>query len=129
MARNRDQHAVRADMPQPERHPIFIATVDSLPPPHQILGLVEATLAAPSGVVPTEALLDLLEKEAVAMGADGVIGIRLSHLTLPGASRARLLGRVTDHYGSTVVALALGTAVRIMHDSGQPHRCHRTRTA
>jgi hypothetical protein len=129
MAWNRDERATRADMRRPERRPIFMATVDSLPQPYQILGMVEATLAAPSGVVPTDALLDLLEKEAVGMGADGVIGIRLSHLTLPGASRARLIGRVTDHYGSTVVAFALGTAVGLVHDSGQPHRYRRQRTA
>ncbi len=44
MASNRDQRASRTDMPRPDRRPIFMATVDSLPQPYQILDLVEATL-------------------------------------------------------------------------------------
>src|SRR3981081_3493832 len=118
MSWNRGQRAVHADVPQPERHPVFMATVDSLPQPYQILGLVEATMAVQSGVVPTAGLLDLLEREAVAMGADGVIGIRLNHVTLPGASRARLFGRVVDHPGKAVVGFAIGTAVSMQSDPG-----------
>jgi hypothetical protein len=114
----RRQRAVHADASQPERHPVFMATVDSLPEPYQILGLVEATMAVQSGVVPTAGLLDLLEREAVAMGADGVIGIHLNHVTLPGASRARLFGRVVDHYGNAVVGFAIGTAVSMLSDPG-----------
>jgi uncharacterized protein YbjQ (UPF0145 family) len=91
-----------------------MATVDSLPQPFKILGLVQATMAATSGVVPRARLLDLLETEAATMGADGVIGIRMSRLSLPGASRARLIGRVIDHYENTVVAVALGSAVRLL---------------
>jgi hypothetical protein len=106
-----------------------MATVDSLPQPYQILGMVEATMAVQSGVVPTAGLLDLLEREAVAMGADGVIGIRLNHVTLPGASRARLLGRVVDHYGNAVVGFAIGTAVRVLSDPGAARRCGHSRSA
>ncbi len=91
---------------------VLMATVDFVPEPYRILGLVEATVTVPSDVAPTGPLLDLLEDEAVDLGADGVIGIRMSQLTLPGASRARFVGRVTDHFENIVVATALGTAVR-----------------
>ncbi len=95
-----------------ERSHILMATVDFLPEPYRILGLVEATVTVPSDVAPTGPLLDLLEDEAGDLGADGVIGIRLTQITLPGASRARFVGRVTDHFENIVVATALGTAVR-----------------
>jgi uncharacterized protein YbjQ (UPF0145 family) len=88
-----------------------------------VLGLVEATMAVSNGTVPTARLLDLLENEAVAMGADGVIGIRLSQFTLPGASRARLIGRVIDHFGNTAVATALGTAIRRSSVADASHCC------
>jgi hypothetical protein len=41
-------------------------------------------------VAPAATLLDLLVPGRCD-GADAVIGIRLSHLSLPGASRARLI--------------------------------------
>ena len=101
-------------MSAPAKHShILMATVDFLPEPHRILGLVEATVTVPSDVGPTGPLLDLLEQEAVGLRADGVIGIRVSQITLPGASRARFVGRVTDHFENLVVATALGTAVRL----------------
>jgi hypothetical protein len=109
---HRTPPAPRPVPPQPERPAILMATVDSLREPYQVLGLIEATTAAPAGITPTAQLLRL-ENEAVAMGADGVIGIRLSHHAVPGRSRARLIGRVVDHYGGTVLAVALGTAVRL----------------
>ena len=114
-----------------ERARILMATVDSLPEPYRILGLVEATVAVTTDVAPTAQLLDALEDEAVGLGADGVIGIRLSQITLPGTSRARFVGRVTDHVENTVVATALGTAVRRLpasqHGGVHPRQCCRSR--
>src|SRR6266511_6329656 len=72
--------------PRPEPPAILMATVDSLAEPHQILGLLDAAMAAPTGIVPTARLMDLLANEAAAVGADAVIGIRLSQFTIPGAS-------------------------------------------
>ncbi len=103
-----------------------MATVDSLPQPYQVLGLVDAAMAAPSGIVAMANLMARLADGAAAMGADAVIGIRLSQLTLPTASRSRLLGRLTDHIQNTVVAVALGTAVRQGADA-RPHPCGRLR--
>ena len=116
---------------QAKRSHILMATVDTLPEPYRILGLVEATVTVPSYVAPTGHLLDILESEAVGMGADGVLGIRMTQITLAGASRARFVGRVTDHVEHTVVATALGTAVRRLasggRDAGHRHyaRCSR----
>jgi hypothetical protein len=102
--------------PQPPpaaRPPVLMATVDSLTEPYQILGLVDASMAAPTGIVPTARLMDLLADQAAEIGADAVIGIRLSQFTPPVASRFRLIGRrVTDHLANTVVATAIGTAIR-----------------
>jgi hypothetical protein len=58
-----------------------MATIDSLPQPYEVLGLVYAAQAATAGIVPTSQILDRLADEAAAMGADAVIGIRLSQLT------------------------------------------------
>ncbi len=118
---HRTPPAPRPVPPQPERPAILMATVDSLREPYQVLGLIEATTAAPAGIAPTAQLLDLLENGAVAVGADGVIGIRLSHHAVPGRSRARLIGRVVDHYGGTVLAVALGTAVRLAAGDRHEH--------
>jgi hypothetical protein len=101
-----------APQPAPARAAILMATIESLPQPYEVLGLVYAAQAATAGIVPTGQILDRLADEAVAMGADAVIGIRLSQLTLPVASRSRLLSRAVEHYQNTVVAVALGTAVR-----------------
>jgi uncharacterized protein YbjQ (UPF0145 family) len=98
-----------------------MATVDMLPQPFEVLGLVHASTAMLADYFPTNHLLDVLENEAASMGADGVIGIRVSEVTIPGASRGRLLGRVTDHYGGMVMATALGTAVRLL-SSADPGR-------
>jgi uncharacterized protein YbjQ (UPF0145 family) len=94
-----------------DRSHILMATVDSLPEPFQILGLVHATTTVPSDAAPTDQLLDMLESEAVRMGADGVIGIRLSQVVVPGASRARYVGRITEHVENALMATAMGTAV------------------
>jgi hypothetical protein len=117
---------------QAERPPVLMATVDSLPHPYQVLGLVDAAMATPSGIVPTASLMARLADKAVDMGADAVIGIRLSQLTLPMASRAKLIGRVTEHIQNTVVAVALGTAVRLLPAGGssgiaRPRPCGRLR--
>lgn len=96
---------------------VLMATVDTLPQPYEVLGLVEASAWTESGVVETSGLMDLLAQEAVDMGADGVIGIRLSYMTLPGASKERFVGRITDH-GHVVVGVAIGTAVRRLRTTG-----------
>ena len=57
--------------------------------------------------------MDMLVNEAMAMRADGVIGIRLTQVALPVASQTAPLGRVTDHHVNSVVTTALGTAVRL----------------
>lgn len=90
---------------------VLMATVDTLPEPYQVLGLVDAAMAASTGIVPVANLMMTLADKAAAVGADAVIGIRLSQLTLPTASRTRVTGRVTEHVQNTVVAVALGTAV------------------
>ncbi len=93
---------------------VLLATVDTLPWPYEILGLVEAALSATSGIVPTAHLMARLQDQALAWGADAVIGIRVSQFTLPGASqvfRAGWFGRV-EHRENLVVAIAIGTAVR-----------------
>ncbi len=62
--------------------------------------------------------MDRLHDQALAWGADAVIGIRLSQITLPGASqvfRAGRFGRV-EHRENLVVAIAIGTAVRELAD-------------
>lgn len=108
------------DPPGPNRPGLLVATVDTLPEPYAVIGLVEAAIAVPIHVVPTTRLFDELEHQAAAMGANAVIGVRLSQLTVPGTSRARLVGRVVDHDGGSVLAIALGTAVRV--DCGERHR-------
>jgi hypothetical protein len=50
-------------------------------------------MATPTDIVPTARFMDRLAAEAVAMGADGVIGIRMSQLTnrlRPPRARAHL---------------------------------------
>jgi len=115
-------------LPQPRRPRAFMATVDSLPQPYEIVGLVHAASTVPVDVFPTTHLLDMLEDQAASMGADGVIGIKVSQVAVPGTSRERVLGRVTDHYGGMVVATALGTAVRLQSSTepGQRHGCSRS---
>jgi hypothetical protein len=107
---------MRRSRPAPQlasaRAAILMATIEFLPQPYEVLGLVYAAQAATAGIVPTSQILDRLADEAVAMAADAVIGIRLSQLTLPVASRSRLLSRAVAHYQNTVVAVALGTEVR-----------------
>ncbi|TMC03763.1 MAG: hypothetical protein E6J41_26555 [Chloroflexi bacterium] len=98
---------------QPESSAILMATVDTLPEPYHVLGMVDAVLTGPPGMVPTSRLMDILANEAVAMGADGVIGIRLTQVAVPVASQAGPFGRVTDHYVNSVVTTALGTAIRL----------------
>ena len=93
---------------------VLLATVDTLPWPYEILGLVETAMSAGSGIVPTARLMARLQDHALAWGADAVIGIGLSQLTLPGASRvfrAGWFGRI-EHRENLVVAMAIGTAVR-----------------
>ncbi len=91
---------------------MLMATIESLPHPYEVLGLTYAAMAATSGIVPTGRLMDRLADQARAMGADAVLGIRLSQLTLPVASKPRPLSRVVEHYENQVIAVALGTAVR-----------------
>ena len=98
----------------PSRPVALMATVDTLPERYEVLGLVHASEQIAAGYLPTERLLDMLAQEAAAMGANGVIGIRMSQVAVPGMSRERLLGRVTDHYGAVVTAIAMGTAVRLL---------------
>jgi len=98
---------------QPELPAILTATVDTLPEPYQVLGMVDAVLTGPPGIVPTSRLMDMLSNEAVAMGADGVIGVRLTQVALPIASQTAPLGRATDHYVNSVTTTALGTAIRL----------------
>ena len=107
--------------PPPQRPQVFMATVDTLPQRYEILGLVHASERIAAGYFPTNLLLDGLANEAASMGADGVIGIRISQVSILGVSRERLLGRVTDHYGGAVMATALGTAVRML-SPGHPGR-------
>ena len=125
MVRHGDSHLPGPDQ---EESTILLATVDTLPEPYQVLGLVEASVTGPADASPTSRLLDLLEEEAIRMGADGVIGIRLSLVTVPGASQGRLVGRVVDHFG-TVAGAVLGTAIRRLSasdhgDARHPGRGH-----
>jgi hypothetical protein len=112
MARNPTPNP-QAGSPQPEHAAILMATVDALPEPYEVLGMVDAVLTGPPGIVPTSRLVDMLANEAVAMGAAGVIGIRLAQVALPVASQAGIVGRVTDHYVNSLVTTALGTAIRL----------------
>jgi hypothetical protein len=96
---------------------VFLATVDMLPQPYELLGLVHASEQMPAGQFATNRLLDALEDRAAAMGADGVIGIQVSQVAIPGMSRERLLGQVTDHFGGIVMATVMGTAVRMLPHS------------
>jgi hypothetical protein len=107
MSRSRTAPVQSSDPPA-----ILMATADTLPQPYEVLGLVYVTMAVTAGIVPTGGLMDKLAGEAIALGADAVIGVRLSQLALPVASRARLLSRATEHHQNTAVAVALGTAVR-----------------
>jgi hypothetical protein len=102
--------------------------VESLPQPYEIVGLVHAASTVPVDVFPMTHLLDMLEDQAASMGADGVIGINVSQVAVPGASRERILGRVTDHYRGWVVATALGTAVRLLSSAepGSRQACSRS---
>ncbi len=61
------------------------ARFGTLPWPYEILGLVDAAMSATSGIVPTAHLMARLQDQALAWGADAVIGIRVSEFTLPGA--------------------------------------------
>jgi hypothetical protein len=103
-----------AAQPPPDQSSILLATVDYLPWAYEVLGLVEAAMGQVSGIGPTARLMARLRDQALAWSADAVIGIRLSQLTLPGASRvfrAGWFGRV-EHSENMVVAIAIGTAVR-----------------
>ena len=113
MARNPTTPNPPGGSSRPEVPAILMATVDSLPEPYHVQGMVDAVLTGPPGMVPTSRLMDMLANEAIAMGADGVIGIRLTQVALPVASRAAPLGHVTDHYLNSVMATALGTAIRL----------------
>jgi len=102
---------------------VLLATVDTLPWPYEILGLLETAMSAGTGIVPTARLIARVPDHELAWGADAVIGTRLSQFTMPGASqvfRARLFGRE-----NLVVAIAIGTAVRQLpgEDAGR-HRRH-----
>jgi hypothetical protein len=93
---------------------VILATVDTLPWPYEILGLVETAMSAGTGIVPTARLMARLQDHALTWGADAVIGIRLSQFTLPCASRvfrAKWFGRI-EHRENLVVAIAIGRAVR-----------------
>ncbi len=116
-----------ASQPEPDPPPIVMATIDSLAQPYEILGLVHTAMMATSGIVPTARLMNSLANQAMAMGADAVIGIRLSQLMLPVASRARLFSRAVDHFQNTVVAVALGTAVHQL-PAGDPSGIARPRS-
>ena len=112
---------------------VLLATVDTLPWPYEVLGLVDAAMSAVSGIVPTARLMAGLHEQALAWGADAVIGIRLSQLTLPGASRlfrAGWFGRI-EHRENLVVAMAIGTAVRQLaaEDNGDVCRQSQGRSA
>jgi hypothetical protein len=93
---------------------VLLATVDTLPWPYEVLGLVEAAMSAAAGIVPTARLMARLQDHALDWAADAVIGIRLNQLVLPGASRLLRVGwfgRI-EHRENLVVAIATGTAVR-----------------
>jgi len=45
---------------------VFLATVDTVPWPYEVLGLVEAAMSAASGIVPTARLMALLQDQALA---------------------------------------------------------------
>jgi hypothetical protein len=113
MARNPTTPNPPGGLSRPETPAIVMATVDTLPEPYNVQGMVDAVLTGPPGTVCTSRLMDLLANEAMAMGADGVIGIRLTQVAVPVASRAAPLGNVTDHYANSVVTTALGTAIRL----------------
>jgi hypothetical protein len=89
-----------------------MATIDTLPANYEVLGLVHASQQMAGDYFPTNSVLDSLSEQAASMGADGVIGITMSQVFIPGMSRERVLGRVTDHFGGLVRVTALGTAVR-----------------
>jgi hypothetical protein len=101
-----------APEPGPDLSRVELATVDTLSQPYEIVGMVDASMVTLPGVLPTAELLDMLARQAVTIGGDAVIGIRLTQVALPGVSRHRLLGRGIDHHGAAVVSSALGTAVR-----------------
>jgi hypothetical protein len=108
--------------PPPARPPVLLATVDTLPWRYEILGLVHASeQVAATGYFPTDALLDRLASAAASIGADAVTGVQMSQTFIPGMSRERVLGQVTDHFGGVVRATALGTAVRRL-SSAKPGR-------
>ena len=113
MARNPTTPNPHGGSPKPEQPAILMATVDTLPEPYHVMGMVDAFLTGPPGTIPMSRLMDMLANEAVTMGADGVIGIRLTQVALPVASQTAPLGRVTDHYANRVVTTALGTAIRL----------------
>ena len=72
---------------------MFMATVDTLPQhQYEIVGLVHASEPIAAGSAPMAVLLDALADQATAMGADAVIGIRMSEVSMPGMSRERLRG-------------------------------------
>jgi hypothetical protein len=110
MKRRRSCHAA-SSKPHPDRARLLMATVDTLPEPYDVVGVVHASTAVAVGTFPVDHLLDALEAQAASLGADGVIGIRISEIVLPGISRTRMTGQITDHSGGMVVATALGTAV------------------
>lgn len=47
---------------------VLLATVDTLPWPHEVLGLVQATLSAGSGIVPMARLMARLQDQALGVG-------------------------------------------------------------
>jgi hypothetical protein len=113
--------ASRAAQQPLDQSVVLLATVDTLPWPYEILGLVEASMSADAGIVPTARLMAALQNKALVWGADAVIGIRLSQLTLPGSSRlfrAGWFGRI-EHRENLVVATAIGTAVRQLPAANQ----------
>ncbi len=59
---------------------ILLATVDALPWPYEILGLVEATMSAAAGIVPTAHLMARLQEQARATRRSGVSSTRRPEL-------------------------------------------------
>src|SRR5262245_61924453 len=112
----RGSHHDASGVPLREQPRLLMATVDTLPQPYVVVGLVHASAAVAVGTFPITQLLDALEDEAASLEVDGVIGIRISEIVLPGTSHTRLIGQITDHSGGMVVATALGTAVRRLGD-------------
>ena len=83
-----------------EERPVLVVTVDTLPWPYQPIGCVTAELQTGLLSLPSlDEAVGRLREEAARVGADGVIGIRISYGEAEGILRIAAIGTAVRWQG------------------------------